>query len=71
MEGDMENDPLMDLPQPQSLLQCLHLLGLRRLPGHVEQHGRLLPQKERAQKLAMGHLKGARVGADQAQGGRI
>ena len=71
MEGDMENDPLMDLPQPQSLLQHLYLLGLRRLQHHVAQHDRLLPQTQRAQKLGLGDQQGERVGTYQAQGGRI
>lgn len=71
MEGDMENDPLMDLPQPQNLLQYLYLLGLRRLQHHVAQHDRLLPQTQRAQKLGLGHQQGEGVGSDQAQGGRI
>ena len=43
MEGNMENDPLLGLPQPQNLLLDLHLLGLRRLQHHVAVNGRLLP----------------------------
>merc|ERR1712045_204004 len=48
LESDMETDPLLGLPQPQNLLHCLHLLGLRRLLSHVDWHGRILQKTQRA-----------------------
>ena len=71
LEGHVETDPLLDLPQPQDLLHLRYRMRLHGLPVLVVHHGRLLPPEKRAQIARLRPADGERVGDQQAKGGGV